>query len=57
MYNLSHLTQKPHPIFPYQPAPQPPLPAIAHCGAWHPITAVPVRCGTCGVVVLGEGKQ
>jgi len=31
-----------------------PGPAVGHCGRWHAITALPVRCGTCGAVALEE---
>lgn len=29
-------------------------PQVAHCRAWHAVTALPWRCPTCGNVVLGE---
>jgi len=29
-------------------------PAVGHCGQWWPCTTLPVRCGTCGAVVLEE---
>lgn len=31
-----------------------PVPAVGHCGKWWTITALPVRCGTCGAVALEE---
>lgn len=29
-------------------APDIPGPAVAHCGAWHPLTALPWWCPVCG---------
>jgi len=31
-----------------------PGPAVGHCGAWQPVTALPLVCGRCGAVVLEE---
>lgn len=42
---LLHLSQKP----------AQPLPAIAHCGHWHGISAGVPRCRTCGKVWMLEG--
>lgn len=43
-------TRTPHaPLTDY--APEIPGPAIAHCGAWHPLTALPWWCPQCGALL------
>lgn len=54
MYNLSYLLQQPRLLI-MKASPRIPLPAIAHCGYWHAIPELPVRCGTCGAMLLAGG--
>ena len=43
------------PLIRLSQAPVQPLPALAHCGRWHVISAGVPRCGTCGKVWMLEG--
>ena len=53
---LGHQVLEPEPpLLRLSQAPVQPLPAIAHCGRWHAISAGVPQCGTCGKVWMLEG--